>query len=59
VALGALASATISLLLFPVAVRLQFVLLGLGLAVLTGVVAGFAPSSLAAQKTPIEALRYE
>lgn len=59
VALGALAAAAISLLVFPVAVRPQFVLLGLGLAVLTGVVAGFAPSSLAAQKTPIEALRYE
>jgi putative ABC transport system permease protein len=58
-ALGGLVAALISIFFFPAVVRPQFIVLGLGLAVLTGVVAGFAPSSLAAKKTPIEALRYE
>src|SRR6185295_5613899 len=51
-ALGALAAAGISVL-FPAAVRLQFILLGLFLAIVVGVLAGLAPSSMAARKTPI------
>jgi putative ABC transport system permease protein len=57
-ALGSLAAAGISFV-FPARVQPQFILLGLGLAVFVGVIAGWAPSSLAARKTPIEALRYE
>jgi putative ABC transport system permease protein len=44
---------------FPAQVRPAFILLGLVVATLTGVLAGLAPSSAAAKLPPVEALRYE
>jgi putative ABC transport system permease protein len=44
---------------FPAQVRPAFALLGILLAVGTGVLAGLAPSSAASRLAPIEALRYE
>jgi putative ABC transport system permease protein len=43
----------------PTLVRPSLVLTGLGIAVVTGVIAGFVPSRRAAQLPPIEALRFE
>ncbi|HEX4826247.1 MAG TPA: ABC transporter permease [Candidatus Polarisedimenticolaceae bacterium] len=57
-ALGCLVAVAISAV-FPALVRAEFIFLGLGLALVVGVVAGLAPSALAAKKTPIDALRYE
>jgi putative ABC transport system permease protein len=58
VALGAIGAAVVSLY-FPAQVKIQFVALGLTVAVITGILAGIAPASLAARKAPIEALREE
>lgn len=44
---------------FPAQVRPGFILLGLVVATLTGVLAGLAPSSAAAKLPPVEALRFE
>jgi len=58
VALGAIAASIVSLY-FPSQVKVQFMAMGLTVAVLTGIVAGLAPASMAARKAPIEALREE
>lgn len=58
VAGGALVALAVSQV-FPAEVRLQFVLVGLVVATLTGVLAGLAPSSAAAKLPPVEALRWE
>jgi putative ABC transport system permease protein len=44
---------------FPAQVRLSFILLGVGVATVTGVLAGWIPSSQASKLPPVEALRYE
>ena len=59
---GVLLGALIALLvnqIFPAQVRLPFAVLGVGVAVATGVLAGLAPSGAASRVPPIEALRYE
>ncbi|HTO87551.1 MAG TPA: ABC transporter permease [Thermoanaerobaculia bacterium] len=58
VLLGALLAFAVNQV-FPAQVRLSFALLGVGVAVVTGVLAGLAPSSSAARVAPIEALRFE
>jgi putative ABC transport system permease protein len=60
--IGVLAGALVALAVsayFPAEVKPQFVLLGLAVATVTGIVAGLAPAAAAAKKAPIEALRYE
>jgi putative ABC transport system permease protein len=44
---------------FPAKVRLSFILIGIGVATITGLLAGWFPSSQAAKLPPVEALRYE
>lgn len=44
---------------FPAEVRLSFILLGVGVATITGILAGWIPSSQASKLPPVEALRYE
>jgi putative ABC transport system permease protein len=58
VLLGALVALAVSQF-FPAQVRPAFAFLGVSVAVLTGVLAGLAPSSAASRIPPIEALRFE
>ncbi|MGE5347114.1 MAG: ABC transporter permease [Acidithiobacillales bacterium] len=58
VAGGALVALVVSRI-FPAQVRLSFVVLGLGVATLTGLLAGIAPSAAAANLPPVEAIRHE
>ena len=44
---------------FPAQVRLSFILLGIFVATITGLLAGWIPSSQASKLPPVEALRYE
>jgi len=44
---------------FPAQVRLVFAFVGVSVAILTGVLAGLAPSSSASRIPPVEALRFE
>ncbi|HYR45797.1 MAG TPA: ABC transporter permease [Thermoanaerobaculia bacterium] len=59
---GVLLGAAIAFLvnqIFPAQVQPGFAVLGIGVAVATGVLAGLAPSAAASRVTPIEALRFE
>jgi putative ABC transport system permease protein len=58
VALGAAVASFVSLY-FPAQVKFQFMVMGLTVAVFTGVIAGLAPAAMAARKAPIEALHEE
>jgi putative ABC transport system permease protein len=44
---------------FPAQVKLSFILTGIGVATVTGLLAGWIPSSQASKLPPVEALRYE
>ena len=44
---------------FPAQVKFSFILIGIGVATVTGLLAGWIPSSQASKLPPVEALRYE
>ena len=60
--IGVLVGALIALAVkrvFPAEVHLSFILLGVGVATVAGVLAGWIPSNQASKLPPVEALRYE
>ncbi len=58
VALGSLIALVVNQV-FPARVKLSFILVGIGVATLTGLAAGLIPASKAGKLPPVEALRYE
>ncbi|HTO87555.1 MAG TPA: ABC transporter permease [Thermoanaerobaculia bacterium] len=58
VVLGSLLSFGVSQF-FPAQVRPSFILIGIGVATVTGLIAGLMPASKAGRLPPVEALRYE
>ena len=58
VLLGALVAMAVNQV-FPARVRFLFIVIGMGTATVTGLLAGLAPSASAAKLPPVEALRFE
>ncbi|MGH9366617.1 MAG: ABC transporter permease [Thermoanaerobaculia bacterium] len=58
VILGSLISLAVNQV-FPARVKLSFILIGIGVATLTGLAAGLIPASKAGKLPPVEALRFE
>jgi ABC-type antimicrobial peptide transport system permease subunit len=58
VLLGALIALAVKQV-FPAQVKLSFIVIGIGVATVTGLIAGWIPSSQASRLAPVDALRYE
>ncbi len=58
VALGSLIALAVNQV-FPAQVKFSFIVIGIGVATVTGLLAGWIPSAQASKLPPVEALRYE